>query len=143
VSTFTSNERGAGTDANVYSALVGEAGTLAEQKLSNTSWNLFERGQKDMFTIQGKGTGVLKEVCTLLLSEPQAGSISAAAACSPCMRIAVCIGLKPLQRLYPRYPHAAHGHFHRFSMCRSQSAPMGRAYLLAGTCCCAEQGHRN
>ena len=49
---YTSDVKGAGTDANVSITLIGEEGTVGPRKLENQSKNLFERGQQDTFLVE-------------------------------------------------------------------------------------------
>jgi hypothetical protein len=55
----TSKEiRGAGTDANVYVELRGEAGaTTGRHVLKNSNFNNFERGQADVFEVTAGSVG--------------------------------------------------------------------------------------
>lgn len=46
----------------VYVQLVGESGTVGEQKLRNNNLNQFERNQKDEFIITGGAVGKIKQV---------------------------------------------------------------------------------
>lgn len=62
VTVVTSQRRGAGTDADVFVDLVGDQGSLEDRKLTNNSWNLFERGQTDVFEVQGAPIGTLQAV---------------------------------------------------------------------------------
>uniref|UniRef100_A0A7S3VHN2 PLAT domain-containing protein n=1 Tax=Dunaliella tertiolecta TaxID=3047 RepID=A0A7S3VHN2_DUNTE len=61
VSTYTADERGAGTDANVTIALHGTKGFVGATRLENAQ-NNFERGRKDEFEIMGTDVGELTHV---------------------------------------------------------------------------------
>jgi lipoxygenase homology domain-containing protein 1 len=65
VKVFTSDERGAGTDADVFINLIGEMGGTGERELANSS-NNFERGRLDCFTLYCEDIGQLTaaEVCS-------------------------------------------------------------------------------
>ncbi|XP_078670740.1 coagulation factor XIII A chain-like [Branchiostoma floridae x Branchiostoma belcheri] len=64
VKTFTASRRNAGTDANVYITLIGEAGTTAEVQLkAEGKVDPFERGKMDIFRIWvDKDPGTLKKI---------------------------------------------------------------------------------
>ncbi|KAF5837533.1 hypothetical protein DUNSADRAFT_4226 [Dunaliella salina] len=61
VSTYTADERGAGTDANVTIALHGTKGFVGATRLENAQ-NNFERGRKDEFEVMGTDVGELTHV---------------------------------------------------------------------------------
>ena len=54
VDVFTGNEKGAGTDANVFITIYGQHGDSGKHKLSksDTHVNKFEKGKLDTFHIQ-------------------------------------------------------------------------------------------
>ena len=56
IAVYTSDLRGAGTDAGVTCILAGEAATTATLKLENSKDN-FERGRRDEFTVDGVDVG--------------------------------------------------------------------------------------
>ncbi|GFR41097.1 hypothetical protein Agub_g1741 [Astrephomene gubernaculifera] len=56
VTTFTSDIRGAGTDANVFIELHGELGPVGQTRLENAA-NNFERGMVDNFVVKGTNIG--------------------------------------------------------------------------------------
>nr|XP_032809632.1 lipoxygenase homology domain-containing protein 1-like [Petromyzon marinus] len=61
----TGDVRNAGTDANVYVRLVGEAGETAKIPLrtsANKTGNKFERGRVDVFTIEGGDIGKVRRL---------------------------------------------------------------------------------
>ncbi|CAD7701204.1 unnamed protein product, partial [Ostreobium quekettii] len=62
VTVHTSNTKGAGTDANVFLELRGEAGWGVRHGLDAKGRNDFERGSKDEFEIVGKDLGELLSV---------------------------------------------------------------------------------
>lgn len=62
--TYTSNVRGAGTDATVFVELEGQLGRSPRQALSPTgsAADAFGRGQADQFTLQLPELGVLQSL---------------------------------------------------------------------------------
>eukprot|EP01091_Cochliopodium_minus_P013222 TRINITY_DN4207_c0_g1_i1.p1 TRINITY_DN4207_c0_g1~~TRINITY_DN4207_c0_g1_i1.p1 ORF type:complete len:135 (+),score=46.21 TRINITY_DN4207_c0_g1_i1:47-451(+) len=61
ISVKTGDCRGAGTDANVFIQLFGEAGKTGVHKL-DSSGNCFERGQTDEFSIECVDIGEIKRI---------------------------------------------------------------------------------
>ena len=57
----TSDERGSGTDANVWIVVFGEKGDTGERKL-DTSANNFERGVEDVFILEAPDLGEIRRV---------------------------------------------------------------------------------
>ncbi|MEW5309958.1 MAG: hypothetical protein WDW38_001797 [Sanguina aurantia] len=56
ITTYTSDERGAGTDANVSAMLMGDKANSSILQLNNSS-NNFERGQRDEFIVESVDVG--------------------------------------------------------------------------------------
>lgn len=50
------------TSVQVYIELIGESGTVGEQKLRNNNINQLERNQKDEFVVTGGTVGQIKQV---------------------------------------------------------------------------------
>jgi hypothetical protein len=61
VAVYTSDIRGAGTDANVFIELHGDKGSVGQSRLE-TGANNFERGQCDVFMVKGSDVGQLQRV---------------------------------------------------------------------------------
>ncbi|KAG2450199.1 hypothetical protein HYH02_000301 [Chlamydomonas schloesseri] len=61
ITTYTSDIRGAGTDANVYIEMHGELGSVGQSRLE-TAANNFERGQVDNFVVKGTNVGDVQKV---------------------------------------------------------------------------------
>ncbi|KAG2499991.1 hypothetical protein HYH03_002273 [Edaphochlamys debaryana] len=61
ITTYTSDIRGAGTDANVFIEMHGDKGAMGETRLDNAA-NNFERGRADTFKIKGSDVGALQKV---------------------------------------------------------------------------------
>ncbi|XP_078580092.1 lipoxygenase homology domain-containing protein 1-like isoform X2 [Branchiostoma floridae x Branchiostoma japonicum] len=61
ITTYTGNKRGAGTDANVFVTLFGEAGDSGERRLDNSK-NNFERGRDDTFMIECPNLGPMRKI---------------------------------------------------------------------------------
>ncbi|KAI8493666.1 Lipoxygenase y domain-containing protein 1, partial [Branchiostoma belcheri] len=61
ISTYTGNKRGAGTDANVFITLFGEAGDSGERRLDNSK-NNFEKGRDDTFMIECPNLGPMRKI---------------------------------------------------------------------------------
>ncbi|KAG2432966.1 hypothetical protein HXX76_008694 [Chlamydomonas incerta] len=62
VSVTTSDIRGAGTDANVFIQLYGDAGETARINLDNPGKNDFERGCTDVFLFEDRNVGSIKKI---------------------------------------------------------------------------------
>ncbi|XP_011477254.1 lipoxygenase homology domain-containing protein 1-like [Oryzias latipes] len=62
VVTITGNERGAGTDANVFVTLFGEYGITPKVHLASKSRTAFENGKTDVFRIRTHNVGLLKKI---------------------------------------------------------------------------------
>ena len=62
VEVITSDLRGAGTDADVYLTIAGDKGDTGERILTNTSKNLFERANTDIFVVTAPNVGALQWV---------------------------------------------------------------------------------
>ena len=58
---YTSDLRGAGTDANVTLEMHGKAGSVGETRL-DTAANNFERGAKDVFRVSASDIGELERL---------------------------------------------------------------------------------
>ncbi len=56
ITTYTSDIRGAGTDANVFVELHGSKGSIGQTRLDNAA-NNYERGRADTFTIKASDVG--------------------------------------------------------------------------------------
>ncbi|CAG9464667.1 unnamed protein product [Pedinophyceae sp. YPF-701] len=56
IKVYTSDIRGAGTDANVFCMIYGEHGQTMELRLDNNK-NNFERGREDVFTVKARDVG--------------------------------------------------------------------------------------
>lgn len=70
VAVFTSNISGAGTDGDVFLTLVGQSGSVGEEKLvppKGAKGNLFEAGKVDEFVVSGTPIGPIKEVVVRLV----------------------------------------------------------------------------
>ena len=55
ITTFTTNKRSAGTDADVYVVLYGKKGQTKKESLAKTERerkSMFEKGQKDTFRVE-------------------------------------------------------------------------------------------
>ncbi|XP_078666046.1 lipoxygenase homology domain-containing protein 1-like isoform X1 [Branchiostoma floridae x Branchiostoma belcheri] len=61
ITTYTGNKRGAGTDANVFITLFGEAGDSGERRLDNSK-NNFEKGRDDTFMIECPNLGPMRKI---------------------------------------------------------------------------------
>ncbi|KAJ9526209.1 hypothetical protein QJQ45_009677 [Haematococcus lacustris] len=61
VTTYTSDIRGAGTDATVFMEMHGDKGVVGEQRLDNKA-NNFERNMKDVFKIRSTNIGHVRKV---------------------------------------------------------------------------------
>ncbi|PNH12713.1 Lipoxygenase y domain-containing protein 1 [Tetrabaena socialis] len=61
VTTYTSDIRGAGTDANVFIEMHGELGSVGQSRLDSAG-NNFERGQVDNFVVRGSNVGDVQRV---------------------------------------------------------------------------------
>ncbi|KAG1672531.1 hypothetical protein FOA52_002840, partial [Chlamydomonas sp. UWO 241] len=61
ISVYTSDVRGAGTDANVFVELYGSDGTIGRNSLE-THGNNFERGNCDVFVVKGTAIGDIEKV---------------------------------------------------------------------------------
>lgn len=61
VAVYTSDVRGAGTDADVYLELHGSKGALGASRLENAA-NNFERGKRDEFVIKGSDVGEITKL---------------------------------------------------------------------------------
>ncbi len=61
VAVFTSDVRGAGTDANVFIELHGDKGSVGQMRLESGA-NNFERDQCDVFVVKGSDVGQLQRV---------------------------------------------------------------------------------
>ena len=57
VGVFTGNERGSGTDANVFITIYGANGDTGKRQLTQKGRNLFEKGQQDNFHIEAVDLG--------------------------------------------------------------------------------------
>ncbi|KAG7271688.1 hypothetical protein CRUP_025549 [Coryphaenoides rupestris] len=62
VVTITGDERGAGTDANVFVSLFGSYGITPKVHLASKSRTAFERGKTDVFRIKTHNVGPLKKI---------------------------------------------------------------------------------
>ncbi|XP_062236812.1 lipoxygenase homology domain-containing protein 1 [Platichthys flesus] len=62
VVTITGDERGAGTDANVFVTLFGEYGITPKVHLASKSRTAFERAKTDVFRIRTHNIGALKKI---------------------------------------------------------------------------------
>ncbi|KAI4820693.1 hypothetical protein KUCAC02_028664 [Chaenocephalus aceratus] len=62
VVTITGDERGAGTDANVFVTLFGDYGITPKVHLASKSRTAFERGKTDVFRIRTHNVGSLKKI---------------------------------------------------------------------------------
>uniref|UniRef100_A0A8D3BN03 Lipoxygenase homology domains 1b n=1 Tax=Scophthalmus maximus TaxID=52904 RepID=A0A8D3BN03_SCOMX len=62
VVTITGDERGAGTDANVFVTLFGEYGITPKAHLASKSRTAFERAKTDVFRIRTHNVGPLKKI---------------------------------------------------------------------------------
>uniref|UniRef100_A0A4W6CIC0 Lipoxygenase homology PLAT domains 1 n=1 Tax=Lates calcarifer TaxID=8187 RepID=A0A4W6CIC0_LATCA len=62
VVTITGDERGAGTDANVFVTLFGEYGITPKVHLASKSRTAFERAKTDVFRIRTHNVGPLKKI---------------------------------------------------------------------------------
>ncbi|MED6234118.1 Lipoxygenase y domain-containing protein 1, partial [Ataeniobius toweri] len=62
VVTITGDERGAGTDANVFITLFGEYGITPKIHLASKSRTAFERSKTDVFRIRTHNVGYLKKI---------------------------------------------------------------------------------
>ncbi|CAL8249227.1 unnamed protein product [Merluccius merluccius] len=62
VVTITGDERGAGTDANVFVSLFGNYGITPKAHLASKSRTAFERGKTDVFRIKTHNVGPLKKI---------------------------------------------------------------------------------
>ncbi|KAF7667477.1 hypothetical protein LDENG_00061370 [Lucifuga dentata] len=62
VVTITGDERGAGTDANVFVTLFGEYGICPKMHLASKSRTAFERAKTDVFRIKTHNVGPLKKI---------------------------------------------------------------------------------
>ncbi|XP_062273857.1 lipoxygenase homology domain-containing protein 1 [Scomber scombrus] len=62
VVTITGDERGAGTDANVFVSLFGEYGITPKVHLASKSRTAFERAKTDVFRIRTHNVGSLKKI---------------------------------------------------------------------------------
>ncbi|XP_072243054.1 lipoxygenase homology domain-containing protein 1 [Leuresthes tenuis] len=62
VLTITGDERGAGTDANVFVTLFGEYGITPKVHLASKSRTAFERAKTDVFRIRTHNVGPLKKI---------------------------------------------------------------------------------
>ncbi|KAK3253157.1 hypothetical protein CYMTET_37584 [Cymbomonas tetramitiformis] len=62
ITCHTSDIRSAGTDADVSITLVGGAGTLGPKVLQHSNSNLFERGVKDEFLLEGTFLGDINRI---------------------------------------------------------------------------------
>lgn len=60
VAICTADVAHAGTDANVSIVIYGENGDTGQRKLTKKMVNLFERGQRDTFTLEALDLGQLK-----------------------------------------------------------------------------------
>ena len=58
---YTSDQRGAGTDANVYIAIRGSKASINTTRLENHASN-FERGSRDEFIVQSQEIGGVEEI---------------------------------------------------------------------------------
>ncbi|KAM6985878.1 lipoxygenase homology domain-containing protein 1 [Aplochiton taeniatus] len=61
VSVFTSDQKGSGTDADVFLNIFGDNGDTGERRLDSDKDN-FERGTEDKFTIEAPNLGRLKKI---------------------------------------------------------------------------------
>jgi len=61
VSVYTTDVRGAGTDANVFIEIHGDQGFIGQTKLENSAKN-FERGEKDTFDVPGVDVGDITHI---------------------------------------------------------------------------------
>lgn len=59
---ITGDEKGAGTDANVFVAIYGSNGDSGRRQLRQRFRNLFERGQTDRFLLEMLDMGELQKV---------------------------------------------------------------------------------
>uniref|UniRef100_A0A7N8X1A0 Lipoxygenase homology domains 1b n=1 Tax=Mastacembelus armatus TaxID=205130 RepID=A0A7N8X1A0_9TELE len=62
VVTITGDERGAGTDANVFITLFGEYGNTPKVHLASKSCTAFERAKTDVFRIRTHNVGPIKKI---------------------------------------------------------------------------------
>uniref|UniRef100_A0A3P8XB79 PLAT domain-containing protein n=1 Tax=Esox lucius TaxID=8010 RepID=A0A3P8XB79_ESOLU len=62
VVTITGDERGAGTDANVFITLFGEYGITPKLHLTSKSRTAFEKNKTDVFRIKTHSVGLLKKI---------------------------------------------------------------------------------
>ena len=62
VAVYTADVAHAGTDANVSIVIYGDNGDTGQRKLTKKMVNLFERAQKDVFTIEALDLGQLKRL---------------------------------------------------------------------------------
>uniref|UniRef100_A0A8C2ZJA1 Lipoxygenase homology PLAT domains 1 n=1 Tax=Cyclopterus lumpus TaxID=8103 RepID=A0A8C2ZJA1_CYCLU len=62
VVTITGDERGAGTDANVFVTLFGDNGITPKVHLASKSRTAFERAKTDVFRIRTHNVGLLKKI---------------------------------------------------------------------------------
>ena len=63
----TGDERGAGTDANVYITIYGTNGDTGKRELKQKFRDLFERGRTDKFQVEAIDLGKLELWTTVLL----------------------------------------------------------------------------
>lgn len=58
----TGNEKGAGTDANVFITIFGKSGTTPKLPLKSNRSNVFERSQSDIFKLKTNCVGAMKKI---------------------------------------------------------------------------------
>lgn len=62
VAVYTADVAHAGTDANVNIVIYGDNGDTGQRKLTKKMVNLFEKGQRDVFTLEALDLGQLKRL---------------------------------------------------------------------------------
>ena len=60
--TITGDRLGAGTDANVFVTLFGSRGRTEKLPLRSKTVDTFERGQSDVFVVDGVNIGTMKKI---------------------------------------------------------------------------------
>lgn len=62
ITAITGDKKGAGTDANVFVTIYGQAGITEKLSLKSRSKNVFERNRSDIFTMKAKCVGEMKKI---------------------------------------------------------------------------------
>ena len=65
---ITGNQKGGGTDANVFITLFGKSGQTPKMQLRSNSKQAFERGHSDMFKLKSNCVGPLTKIRSVGLS---------------------------------------------------------------------------